>query len=61
MSDKLPLEISMTGKQFEELGNLAKYEGFANQREYLVDLVRGKLKEYRDKILRRDADLIELQ
>ena len=61
MADKLSIEISMNGQQFEELGSIAEMEGYANQRELIADWVRGKIKAYRDKVIRRDADLANLQ
>ena len=61
MADKLSMELTVTGKQFEELGKMSELRGFPNQREFIADLVRQQIREYRDKILKRDSDLNQLQ
>lgn len=61
MADKLSIEVSMTGKQFEELGKVSEFKGFGNQREFIADFVRTQIKDYRERVLKRDIDLSQIQ
>lgn len=60
-NDRISVEVAFTPQQFDEVGAIAEMEGFPNQRELIASWLRDKIKTYRDKVLRRDRDLADLQ
>ena len=55
--DKLILEISITQKQLEELEKAASAKGLVPSGYLITEFIKDTIRNYRNNVLKRDADL----
>jgi hypothetical protein len=55
--DKCTYEITITGKQLDELEKAAISHGIPTSGQLIVDFIKETIREYRNNVLKRDADL----
>jgi hypothetical protein len=57
MADKCTYEIAITGKQLDELEKASISQGIPTSGQLIVDFIKETIREYRNNVLKRDADL----
>ena len=55
--DKVTYEIAITGKQLDELEKASTAQGMPTSGQLVVQFIKDQIKNYRNNVLKRDADL----
>jgi hypothetical protein len=55
--DKCTYEIAITGKQLDELEKASLAQDIPTSGQLIVEFIKDTIKNYRNNVLKRDADL----